>query len=77
MYMIAINVDDSLLADIDQAARSLAMSRANFIRAALELALQNQNMLALEKQHVQGYKKHPTKSSEIGEWESEQVWGER
>ena len=77
MPTIAINVNDSLLADIDQAARSLAMSRANFIRVALELALRNQNMLALEKQHAQGYKKQPLKSSEVAEWESESVWSER
>jgi len=77
MTTIEFTVDETLLTEIDRVTRSLAMSRANFIRAALELALRNQHTLALEKQHAQGYKKHPMKSSEIGEWESEQVWGEK
>ena len=77
MTTIEFTVDETLLTELDRATRSLAMSRASFIRAALELALRNQHTLALEKQHAQGYKKHPMKSSEIGEWESKQVWGDR
>ena len=77
MTTIEFTVDETLLTEIDRVTRSLAMSRTNFIRAALELALRNQNVLALEKKHAQGYKKHPLKSSEIEEWESEQVWGEQ
>lgn len=28
----------------------------------------------LERQHAQGYARHPVKDSELDEWESEQVW---
>jgi len=44
-----------------------------FIRPAMELASRNQNVLVLEQQHAQGYKKHPMKDSEVEEWESELV----
>ncbi len=75
MTTIELTVDDTLLTEIDRMTRLLSMSRANFIRAALELALRNENMLALEHQHAQGYKKQSSQVSEFSEWESEQVWG--
>jgi metal-responsive CopG/Arc/MetJ family transcriptional regulator len=65
------------LTEIDRVTRLLAMSRANFIRAALELALRNENMLSLEQKHAQGYKERPSQVSEFAEWESEQAWGDQ
>ena len=43
---------------------------------AINLALRNQKIIALEQQHAQGYANHPSKQGEFAEWESEQVWGE-
>ena len=55
---------------------SLAMTRATFVRIALELALRNQKTIALEQQHAQGYARHLAKPDEFAEWEAEQVWPE-
>ncbi len=76
METIELTIDESLLAQVDRVTRQLSMTRADFARIALELALRNQKTIALEQQHAQGYARHPVKPGEIDEWESEQVWGE-
>jgi metal-responsive CopG/Arc/MetJ family transcriptional regulator len=76
METIEVPVDESLIAEVDRVTRSLAMTRADFARAALELALRHQKTIELEQQHLQGYVRHPAKADEIAEWESEQVWGD-
>lgn len=76
MEIIQLTVDESLLAEVDRATRQLSMTRADFARIALELALRNQKTIALEQQHAQGYANCPAKSDDFNEWESEQVWGE-
>jgi metal-responsive CopG/Arc/MetJ family transcriptional regulator len=69
METIQVTVDESLLAEVDRVIRSLAMTRANFIQAALELALRNQKRIALEQRHAQGYARQPVNSGEFDEWE--------
>ncbi len=76
METIEVRLDESLLAEVDRATRSLAITRDDFARIALELALRNQKTIALEQQHAQGYARQPVKNDEIDEWASEQVWGE-
>ena len=76
METIQLTVDESLLAEVDRVTRQLSMTRAAFVRVALELALRNQKTIALEQQHAQGYARHPVKPDEFDEWDSEQVWGE-
>lgn len=76
METIELTVDESLLAEVDRATRQLSLTRADFARIALELALRNQKTIALEQQHEQGYARHPIKSDELDEWESEQIWSE-
>lgn len=76
MEIIEVPVDKSLIAEVDRVTQSLAISRADFARLALELALRHQKTIALEQQHLQGYARHPIKSDEIAEWEAEQVWNE-
>ncbi len=76
MEIIELTIDESLLAEVDRVIRSLAMSRADFARIALELALRNQKTIALEQQHAQGYARNPVKPDEFDNWESEQVWSE-
>ncbi len=76
MEIIEVPVDKSLIAEVDQVTQSLAMTRADFARLALELALRHQKTIALEQQHLQGYARQPIKSDEIAEWEPEQVWSE-
>lgn len=76
METIELTVDESLLAEVDRATRQLSMTRADFTRLALELALRNQKTIALEQQHAQGYARNPVKPNEFDGWESEQVWSE-
>ncbi|MDQ3687167.1 MAG: CopG family transcriptional regulator [Acidobacteriota bacterium] len=76
METIELKIDESLLEAVDRATRSLAITRDDFTRIALELALRNQKTIALERQHAQGYARQPVKSDELNEWEPEQVWGE-
>lgn len=75
MKTIELTIDESLLAEVDRVTRSLAMTRADFTRIALELALRNEKTIAMEQQHVQGYDCFPAKSGEFDEWETQQVWG--
>lgn len=75
METIQLTLDEPLLAEIDKVTRSLAMTRSAFVRVALEWALRNQQIIALEQRHAQGYARLPVASDEVSEWESEQVWG--
>ncbi|RIK30068.1 MAG: CopG family transcriptional regulator [Chloroflexi bacterium] len=74
METIQLTLDASLLSEIDQATRALDMTRPAFMRAALEWALRNQQLIALEQQHAQGYLRLPLAADEVREWETEQVW---
>lgn len=76
MKTIELTIDESLLAEVDRVTRQLSMTRADFARIALELALRNQKTIALEQQHAQGYADNPVKPGEFDDWESEQVWSE-
>lgn len=69
METIELKIDESLLAEIDQVTERLSISRDNFARIALEFALRNQETLALEQQHAQGYARQPVKPKEFDEWE--------
>lgn len=74
MKAIELTVEESLLAEIDEVTRALSMTRADFVRTALERALSQREIIALERQHAQGYARHPVAPSELDEWEAEQVW---
>ncbi len=65
METIELAVDESLLAAIDQATRTLSITRNDFARIALELALRNQKTIVLEQLHAQGYAQHAAKSDEF------------
>ena len=67
MQTIELRLDESLLAEVDRVRRSLAMTRADFARIALELALRNQKIIALELRHARGYARQPVKPGEFGE----------
>lgn len=76
METIELAIEESLLAEVDRATQRLAITRDDFARLALELALRNQKTIALEQQHAQGYARHPIKPGELDDWEAEQVWSE-
>ena len=75
MRTIQMTIDEPLLKEVDLASRSLQTTRSEFIRAALKLALQQQRIAQLERQHESGYTAHPQATAEVAEWEAEQVWG--
>lgn len=76
METIQLTVDEATLAEVDKATDALEMTREAFIRTALERALQQREIIALEQRHARGYRDRPQTPDEAGEWEDEQVWGE-
>ena len=76
METIQLTVEESMLAEVDRATRSLAMTREAFVRTALERALQQQEIIALEQRHARGYSTHPQTPEDVEEWDGERVWGE-
>jgi len=76
METIQLSIDESLLAKAEQTARSLEMSPSDFIKVALERALQQREIIAKERQHAQGYLAQPQQPEEIEEWQDEQEWGD-
>ncbi|HVG31382.1 MAG TPA: ribbon-helix-helix protein, CopG family [Pyrinomonadaceae bacterium] len=76
MKTIELTVEEAMLAEVDEATRALEMTREDFVRTALERALRQQEIIALEQRHARGYERRPQTAEEVGEWEDEQVWGE-
>lgn len=54
----------------------LGVSRPAFIRKALQQALQEVQIRALEEQHRAGYAQYPVVGDAFSEWDSEQAWGD-
>lgn len=76
MKTIQVEIEDSVLEEVEQATRALEMTREAFVRTALERALRQREIIALERKHAHGYEEHPQTIEEVSEWEAEQVWGE-
>ena len=76
MKTIQMTLDEDLLAEVDEATQALNITRSAFIRAALQQALRQHETAKLERQHAEGYARHPVKSGEFDIWEAEQFWGE-
>ena len=76
METIQLSIDESLLAEVQQATSALQMTPSDFIKVALERALQQREIIAKERRDVQGYLDNPQQAEEIEEWQSEQDWGE-
>ena len=76
MKTIELTIEESMLAEVDQATRALEMTREDFVRTALERAVRQREMIALEQRHMRGYINQPQAPEEVAEWEDEQVWGE-
>lgn len=74
METIQLTIDESLLAEVQQATNALRMTPSDFIKVALERALQQREIIAKEVQHARGYLEHPQRPEEIEEWQDEQEW---
>lgn len=76
MKTIQVEVEDAVLEEVERATQALEMTHEAFVRTALERALRQQEIIALERRHARGYEERPQTDEEVGEWEAEQVWGE-
>jgi antitoxin component of RelBE/YafQ-DinJ toxin-antitoxin module len=76
MQTIRLSIDESLLAEVQQATAALQMTPSDFIKVALERAVQQREIIAKERQHAEAYSNHPQRLEEIAEWQDEQCWDE-
>jgi hypothetical protein len=76
MKTIQVEIEDSMLTEVEREAGALEMTREAFVRTALQRALQQREVIAQERRHARGYDDRPQAADEVGEWEDEQVWGE-
>jgi metal-responsive CopG/Arc/MetJ family transcriptional regulator len=76
MKTVQMTLDDLLVEAVDRAAKNLGATRSAFTREALRAALTNLEERKLERRHRAGYERHPVEPGEVGDWESEQAWGE-
>ncbi len=77
MTTIQLSIDEPLLREIDLVTQSLAITRADFIREALETALRKTNIKILEQRDREGYERLPQEPDEFEILESDQVWDMR
>jgi metal-responsive CopG/Arc/MetJ family transcriptional regulator len=71
---VQMTIDETLLAQVDNAVTELGTNRSAFVRHALELALKQLQIQKLEKQHQVGYERQPQTADEFDIWQEEQVW---
>jgi metal-responsive CopG/Arc/MetJ family transcriptional regulator len=76
MMTIQLSIDEPVLTEIDLITRSLAITRADFIRQALEEALRKHQIKTWERQHREAYARHPQDPEEYEIPESDRVWEE-
>jgi len=76
METIQLTLDESLIAEVQQATAALQMTESDFIKVALERAVQQREIIAKERQHAEAYSNQPQRPKEIEEWQDEQYWDE-
>jgi len=76
MKTVQMTIDEALLEAVDTAVRDLGTSRSAFLRDALQKALKQMEIVALEQQHIAGYERYPLEPDEFDVWQNEQVWQE-
>ena len=76
METIQLSIDESLLAEVQQVTSALQMTPSDFIKVALERAVQQRKIIELEIRDAKAYAANPQRPEEIAEWESEQHWDE-
>jgi metal-responsive CopG/Arc/MetJ family transcriptional regulator len=71
-----MTIDEPLLSEVDKTIRELKTTRSAFIRSALYSVLRQYGIAKLERQHAEGYARHPVAVDEFELEESEHAWGE-
>ena len=74
MQTVQMTLDPDLIASVDRAAKRLGLSRSAFTRQALAQALQRLQTEALERRHIEGYRRKPVKKGEFDAWHAAQQW---
>jgi len=74
MENIQLTIDEDLFAQIKHAIEQEKTTLSVFIRESLIHYLNKIKTRELEKQHREGYSKHPVQNGEFDVWEEEQVW---
>ena len=76
MRTVQMTLDDELVKAVDRVSKQLRTSRSAFTRSALREALARHKLEQLEREHRQGYERHPLAADEVSVWETEQAWGD-
>ena len=74
METIHLSLDESLLAEVQQATAALQMTPSDFIKLAVERALRQREIIEMELRDAKAYADNPQRPKEIAEWQNEQVW---
>lgn len=74
MKTIELSIDDELLSRVNHTIAQQKTTLTAFIRESLIHYLNRLKIRELEKQHREGYSKHPVQEGEFDVWENEQVW---
>ena len=76
MRTMELQISETLLQRIEQAARLAGVSTADFMLQLLRRSLREWTTVELEQQEIEAYKRQPVQPGEFDGWESEQAWGE-
>lgn len=76
MKTVQMTIDEELLTAVDMTVRDLGTSRSAFLRDALQQALKQLQIAAMERQHIAGYERYPVEPGEFDVWQNEQIWEE-
>lgn len=74
MKTIQLTLDDDLLDRVNRAIAQQQTSLALFMKESLIHYLHKLKIKEMEKQHKDGYSKHPIEKGEFDVWEDEQIW---
>ncbi len=69
METIQLTLDESLMAEVQQATNALKMSNADFLKLAVERALRQRKTIELEIRDANAYAEKPQTVEEIEEWQ--------
>ena len=72
---IQVTLEDAMLVKIDRIVRELSLTRTAVIQQSLEAGLREQEILAQERRHAEGYARHPVEPGEFDGLDAIRVWG--
>jgi len=72
--LLAIRIDEDLLAEIDRERRQVGLTRARAVKQALSLWMEQRRYQEAVRRDRQGYETHPVKEEEFGPVLGAQTW---